>query len=226
MVGLDEYLPLYKALSVPLYHYPTSRDFERIVEALGRGLPTKRALKDVLRERYRCYLSEVGIWRRLAERGADVDAEADPPSPPSPALVVVMYRRLRPDAEDVVRSLGLRPSVYSGASPACGGFYARSFEDAERAVDELGRRGAIADAMIVNATWTMRLGRSVNIFRLAESGVFVPSVRNRRIVVGRVGDAAVVVSASGVVYMAKAVTPEIAYSVARKVCGLVEKYGA
>lgn len=225
---VDEYMPLYKMLSVPLYRYPSIDDFNALKSAYIGKFKTKKEFKKFVRDKYRCYLSENSIWK-LSRKYIDVDYEADLPESliPSPSVVVVMFRKLSPSADDYIKSLNLKVNIFSNANKElCGGFYSKSFEDAEYVVNRLGESNLIRDAMIVNATWFLKLNQYPNLFKLKDSGIFVPSINNRKAVEGSIRDSKVIIFATGTIHILKAVTPEIAYEIARKTYGILKRYGA
>lgn len=225
-MDVDEYLPIYKMLSVPLYYYPSIDDFNALKRAYIDKFETKKEFKNFVRNKYRCYLSENSVWK-LSRKYIDIDYEADLPEAPMPSVVVVMFRKLSPSADDYIKSLNLKVNFFSNANKKlCGGFYSKNFEDVEYAVNKLGENNLIKDAMIVNATWFLRLNQQLNLFKLKDSGIFVPSVKNKKSVNGNIRDAKIIIFSTGTIYILKAVTPAIAYKIARKTYGVLKKYGA
>ena len=224
---MRELLPVYKEYDgVPLYLYPDNVEEIRqyILERFGS---VKRA-RSLLRNELRCFLSENAIWRRIIR--VDVDTFEPPPAEPRLSLAVVMARGTRPDFDYVkyLESKGLSVNPYSFASRECIGFYCKNdFSIIDRVLSELAERKLIRDAMIVNGVWYAKLGRPVNLARLVDSGVFVPSTSKAfKLANGVVGTAKVAVFHTGTVRIVRALTPEQARDVLGRVYGLLRAYGA
>lgn len=220
MVGFSiPALPLYARVSVPLYHYPDYGWVEKLRREILSHFGSLKAGKDIVRREYRCFFSENFIWKKIFII-EDIGEEV-PPNPPVLSLLVIMCRGALPadkvDYGSIIRSMGLKPNPYVGSrDEPCVGFYAKSFDEAVKAVDRLGREGVIRDAMIVNGVWHMTLPSRINIAVLAKQGIFIPSTRGFDSATAYIDGAAVTVFRRGKVRIAKATTQETAERIARK----------
>lgn len=228
--GESPSLPLYKHLSVPVYAHPTPSELLEIRQRLVSEYGSVKKAKTVLRSMFRCYLSENSIWRVRVYR-VSVNGYAEPPSHPTPSLINVMTRTMV-RAQDVIeelRRLGVALNPYSSPSVnenACVGFYSKSFDQMERVVDSLGRKGMIKDAMILNVVWYLNLGGMVNLQALVDTGVFAFTTSRFKYVTGTIDDSKVAVFNTGNVRILRAPVPDVAKKVAGKVYYLVLESGA
>ena len=221
-------LPVYKNLSVPLYYYPTPLELRTIKEILVRQYGTIKRAKAELRRRYKCFLSENAIWKTRVPED-EIDIYAKPPEYPRPVLINVMARGIvNPEETDYMSVLRGRVKLNPYRTPEgfknppfCFGFYAKKFETVEELVDELGRSGLIDGAMIVNTVWYMKLGRQVNLGKLARSGYFVSMISNFKAVLGVIDGIKVTVFNTGIVRIVRAPIPAIANEIAEKLYGLL-----
>lgn len=222
-------LPLYKKLSVPIYHYPLPQQLHSIKEQLLRKYGTMKRTKREIRKKYRCFLSENAIWKTKVYI-PEVTVHAVPPVNPRVTLINVMARGLLPpkkfDYVSYIRNQGLKPNPYKSFSdkrrpPFCFGFYVPSFKKLEDIVDNLGARGLIDGAIVVNAVWYLKLGRPVNLSKLVKTNIFVSSTSNFKAVTGVIDGVKVTVFNTGTIRLVRATTPEIAENVVGKTYGVI-----
>ena len=221
-------LPVYKRYGdVPLYLYPENLEELRkyIVEKYGS---IKKA-RPFIRRDLRCFLSENAIWKKVIR--VDVEKYTEPPVEPRLSLAVVMARGTRKNFDYVgyLQSKGLDVNPYSYAGEGeCFGFYCKNdFSIIDRVLSELAEKKLIKGAMIVNAVWYARLDRPVDLGKLINSGVFIPSTSQAfKMVTGIVGTAKVAVFHTGTIRIVKALTPEQARDILGRVYALLVKYGA
>jgi len=209
---------------VPLYLYPLDISGMRryLIEKYGS---LKRG-KEALRREYRCFLSENAIWRKVM--AAHVDSYIEPPVSPNLILSVVMFRGTDPSFNYVeyLLSKGVSINPYTASESLCFGFYCKGdFKKVDEILGELSEKHLIRDGMIVNAIWYAKLGRPVNLRRLAESGLFVPSLSNTfKLVIGVVEYSKVAVFYSGTIRIMRALTPEQAKDILGRVYAVMLKY--
>ena len=219
-----ELIPVYKYYGdVPLYLYPSNIDEIRSL-AIKRYGSLKKA-KTQIREELRCFLSENAIWKRTVR--ADVEDYVEPPVEPMLRNAVVMMRGTREDFDyiEYLYSRGLSPNPYSNRE--CVGFYCKDFSMIDKVISELAERRLIKSAMIINGVWYARLGKPVNLYKLVESGFFVPSIsRAFKLAVGTLGASKIFVFHTGTIRMMPVLTPEQAKTVLGKVYALMIKHGA
>jgi len=212
--------------NVPLYLYPLDPSALRSY-LIARYGSLKRG-KEAMRREFRCFLSENAIWRKLV--ATKIDDYAEPPVRPSLALTVVMFRGVDSSFDYVsyLRSKGVEVNPYTSPENLCFGFYCKeSFDKVDEILEELADKHLIRDAMIVNSIWYAKLGRTVNLRRLAETGIFVPSFSNTfKLVTGIIGYSKVAVFYSGTVRIMRALTPEQANDVLGRLYGFMLRHGA
>jgi len=220
-------LPVYKWYGdVPLYLYPPTLDKLR-AEIVKRYGSLKRA-REYIRKQFKCYLSENAIWKRIVR--VPVDEYEEPPVEPKLSLAVVMVRGARKDFNyiEYLMSKGLPVNPYSYAGEGeCFGFYCKGdFTIIDRVVGELAMNKLIKGAIIVNAVWYARLNRRVNLARLSNTGLFVPSTSSFKMVSGVIETAKVAVFHTGTVRIVRALTPEQAREILGKVYAIMRRHGA
>jgi len=212
--------------NVPLYLYPLDMSSMRkyLIEKYGS---LKRG-KEALRHEYRCFLSENAVWRKVMV--THVDSYIEPPVSPNLILSVVMFRGTTPNFNYVeyLHSKGVNINPYTTSESLCFGFYCKdNFSKLDEILGELSEKHLIKDAMIVNSIWYTKLGRHVNLRRLAESGLFVPSFSNTfKLVTGVVEYSKVAIFYSGTIRIMRALTPEQAKDILGRVYALMLKYRA
>jgi len=211
---------------VPLYLYPFDVNALRNY-LLSRYGSLKRG-KDALRREYRCFLSENAIWRRVL--ATHIDDYVEPPAKPTLVLSVVMFRGTNPEFDYVsyLQSKGVDINPYTSPENLCFGFYCKhDFSILDEILGELAEKHLIRDAMIVNSIWYAKLDRRVNLRRLAETGLFVPSFSNTfKLVTGIVEYSKVAIFYTGTIRIMRALTPEQAMDVLGRVYALMLKHGA
>lgn len=218
-------LPLHKKLSVPIYIHPTPSELMKIRQTLASEYGGIKKAKVVLRNQYRCFLSENSIWKVRVHK-IDIAGYMEPP-PLVPSLILAMARSTRVSSViEELRKRGLPPNPYSSLSGSCVGFYVDSFEKLEQVVDDLGSAGLITDAMIVNVVWYMKLNRLINLSKLIETGIFAHTASKFKCVTGTIEDSKVTVFNTGTVRILRAPKPDYAKEIAGKVYYILNKYNA
>lgn len=229
----EDILPLYKMLSVPLYRYPTLTEMRAARDVLLKAFGSYKAAREYIRDRYSCYLSQAVLWRSMYVQSL-TPKPADPPVEPRLVVANVVMRGAAPlskvNYEAALAELGVtKLNPYRTRSPdkprPCVGFYSQSMEQIEAVVDELGRRGLIEGAIIVNAVWSAKLGRPMNVRPLVEAGM-VLSLSTPKTIKGYIGGVLVTIfPTKGVVRINGAPTPEIAMNTLRMTYGLLLSLG-
>lgn len=218
-------LPVYRQVSVPIYYYPPPQELQAIKELLVKKYGTVKRAKHELRRRFRCFLSENAIWRTKVYV-QPVDESVEPPVKPRVTLINVMARGVKPlkdfDYLSFLRERGFKLNPYRSMSgdenktPFCFGFYSSTFDKLASLVDDLGKRGLVDGAIIVNAVWYLRLDKPIDLSKLVNTGMFVSSMSNFKAVTGIVEGVKVTVFNTGTIRVVRAPTPEIARDVLGK----------
>lgn len=218
---VDNILPLYRKVSVPIYSHPTPSELMMIRQRLVEQCGGVKKAKSLLRSNYRCFISENAIWQVRVHK-IRVNGYIEPPVAVQPTLINAMVRTSVPVGKvvEALKNIGVPVNPYSSpldATNACIGFYARTFEQLEQIVDRLGTAGLITDAMVVNAVWYMKLGKYVDLYSLVNTGIFVHTSSKFKSVTGTIDDSKITIFNTGTIRIMRAPRPDIARLIAGKV---------